>query len=117
MLVAYLRGYLKPDYAFGLRSVIRENFILSALSRELDAQEVSARIQMEAGYIAAMGAAQANKVLKHHDKMLSLAFSNFRHESARKRNALIDVGGVDKFIELYKDLAKQGIVGIKQNGL
>lgn len=116
MLVAYLRGYLKPDYAHGLRSIIRENFILQAISRELDANEVITRIQTEAGYASLMAPAQANTLLKHHDKMLSLAYGKLKHESAKDNlSSKVDLKSIDKFIEVYRKLAAQGIVGEKQD--
>jgi len=36
MVLAYLRGLLKPDYPMGIRSEIREDLILHALSSELE---------------------------------------------------------------------------------
>ena len=117
MLVAYLRGYLKPDYANGLRSILRENLILEALARELDAEEVVTRIQTEAHYASLMDGAKANKLLKHHDKMLSLAYTRIRHESNKYADLKnVDINSIDKFIDLYKNLAQQGLVGEKQNG-
>ena len=47
MLIAYLRGLLLPDYPHGLRSIIRENFILQAISREVGADEMIARVHAE----------------------------------------------------------------------
>lgn len=37
-VVAYLRGLLRPDYKNGKSSQIRENLVLTALDRELDAE-------------------------------------------------------------------------------
>lgn len=108
MMVAYLRGLLKPDYPNGIRSVIRENLVLQALDRELEAQEVVTRISMESNYVSIMRAEQANKLLKHHDKMLSLAFENYKHKiSKRKTKHNVDLDSVERLIEAYKILQKQ----------
>jgi hypothetical protein len=113
MLVAYLRGLLKPDYPQGSRSIIRENFILQALARELDADELMARIQHEGTFVTLLTHDNANKLLKQQDKMLSLAFDNFRHRTERKGNSLVDMQAVDKLIAAYAALKKQGMVGTK----
>lgn len=114
MLVAYLRGLLKPDYPNGIRSIIRENFILQALARELDAKELMARLRHEESYVALLNHESANKLLKHQDKMLSLAFENFRHKVERQTKHGLDLGAIDQFIKTYHDLKKQGLIGVKQ---
>lgn len=116
MLIAYLRGLLLPDYPHGLRSIIRENFILQAISREVGADEMIARVHAESGFASLMNPQQANKLLKSHDKMLSLAYRNLNHESNKNIHAAaIDFDSIDKFIEVYKNLAKQGVLTPKQN--
>jgi len=112
MLVAYLRGLLKPDYPQGVRSVIRENFILQALSRELDAKEMLARVEHEGTFIALITHDNANKLLKHQDKMLSLAFNNFRHKAEKHSNKSINMEAIDKLLSTYAALKKQGMVGL-----
>lgn len=113
MLVAYLRGLLTPDYKNGTRSVVRENIVLQAISRELESKEVLERIANESSYVALMAPSQANKLLKHHDKMLSLAFDGYRHKVGKKFNKHnIDIHGIDKFIKAYNELKSQGLVGV-----
>lgn len=114
MLVAYLRGLLQPSYDNGIRSVVRENLILQALSLELEADELLSRTQMEAAYAPLMKGTNANNLLKHHDKMLSLAYSAKRHESQKKNDLKnIDVHSIDKFIETYRLIKQQGLLEIK----
>jgi hypothetical protein len=113
MLVAYLRGLLKPDYPQGTRSIIRENFILQALARELDAKEMLARIEHEGTFVALITHDNANKLLKHQDKMLSLAFDNFRHKAEKRSTKTINMEAIDKLISTYAALKKQGMVGPK----
>lgn len=115
MLVAYLRGLLKPDYPQGLRSIIRENFILQALSRELDARELVARVEQQGTFIALINHTNANKLLKQQDKMLSLAFDNFRHKLPQSnKNKSVDIAAIDTLIQTYAALKKQGFVGLNK---
>lgn len=115
MLLAYLRGLLKPDYPQGIRSIIRENFILQALARELDASEMMARVAHEGTFVTLLTHDNANKLLKDQDKMLSLAFDNFRHISRKNRNKAINMEAIDKLISTYAALKKQGLVGINED--
>lgn len=113
MLVAYLRGLLKPDYPQGVRSIIRENFILQALARELDANELITRMQHEGTFISLLTHDNANKLLKQQDKMLSLAFDNFRHKAAHTNNKSVNMQAIDNLVAVYASLKKQGLVGDK----
>jgi len=115
MLVAYLRGLLKPDYPQGLRSIIRENFVLQALARELDANEMMARVAHEGTFVTLLTHDNANKLLKDQDKMLSLAFDNFRHVRRKNSNKSINMEAIDKLIATYASLKKQGLVGIQED--
>jgi hypothetical protein len=112
MLVAYLRGLLKPDYPQGARSVIRENFILQALSRELDAKDMLARVAHEGTFVSLLTRDNANKLLKNQDKMLSLSSDNFRHVVNKSRSSkAINMEAIDQLISAYAVLEKQGLVG------
>jgi hypothetical protein len=113
MLVAYLRGLLKPDYKQGIRSIIRENFILQALARELDANEMIMRLKHEGSFIPLLTHDNANKLLKHQDKMLSLAFNNYRHKVEKSGKHNVDIYSVNKLVEMYAALKEQGLVGKK----
>lgn len=115
MLVAYLRGLLKPDYPHGIRSMLRENFILKALGREIESNELIDKVKAESCFASILQPSQANKLLKHHDKMLSLAYSSLAHELAKNKTLVnYDVDSLDKFIETYKKLATLGILGDKK---
>lgn len=115
MLVAYLRGLLKPDYPQGIRSIIRENFVLQALARELDAREMLARIEHEGTFVALLTHDNANKLLKDQDKMLSLAFDNFRQKAHKASNKSINMEAIDKLLAAYAKLKKQGLVGVTED--
>ena len=111
MLVAYLRGLLTPRYPQGVRSIIRENLVLQALARELEANEVLSRTLNESNYASLMKPDQANKLLKHHDRMLSLAFDNMKHKVNKINPSGVDIAGIDNFKQAYMLLKKQGLVG------
>jgi len=67
MVLAHLRGLLKPDYQHGLRSRIRENVVLIALAREVDAESLGRRAVMEASCMSAVN--PASRVKLHRDAM------------------------------------------------
>ena len=118
--MAYLRGLLLPDYPNGMRSIVRENFILQAINREIGAAEIVDRVKMESAFITMFSdGTKANKLLKQHDKMLSLAYENFNHKYSNRKGKLAkyDLSGLDKFIQDYMALEKLGLVGdIKEDG-
>ncbi len=111
MLVAYLRGLLKPDYPNGDRSIFRENMILQSIAREQEANEIIRTISNESNYAPLLAPLQANKLLKHQDKMLSLAFDRLRHKKATTAEYKVDIKGVYDFVKMYNKLKKEGLVG------
>jgi hypothetical protein len=111
MLVAYLRGLLTPDYPNGVRSVVRENLVLQAISLELDADALLNRVATEAAYAPLMQGNNANNLLKQHDKMLSLAHSARCHESQKSKTLKnVDINSIDNFIKTYKTIKDQGLL-------
>ncbi len=86
---------------------------MQALSRELDAKEMLTRIEHEGTFVALINHDNANKLLKHQDKMLSLAFDNYRHKAEKRSNKSINMEAIDKLISTYAALKKQGVVGLK----
>ena len=111
MLVAYLRGLLLPDYPNGIRSVVRENFILESINRELGASELVDRVNLEASYASLIKPNFANKLLKQQDKMLSLAHEKYNHVISKNTEfENYNVSGLDDFINTYKKLESQGLL-------
>lgn len=121
MLIAYLRGLLLPDYPNGIRSIIRENYILQALNREIGASELVDRIKMESSFVPAIeSGSKINNLLKQLDKMLSLAYENLSHapQLNKGKYSKYNVNELERFIATYEMLEKQGLVGdIKNNGV
>ena len=48
LLLAYLRGLLKPDYDSGVKSQIREMLVINALVREIEGGELKNRALLDA---------------------------------------------------------------------
>ena len=74
MVLAHLRGLLKPDYQHGIRSVIRENLVLTALSREIDSNAFAQRAMIEAVCMTAVAPGYRSKL--HRDALSLLNDSN-----------------------------------------
>lgn len=74
MVLAHLRGLLHPDYRHGVRSRIREELVLRAISREVDAESFQARAIVEAVCMTAVAPAYRAKL--HQDAMQFLTDSN-----------------------------------------
>lgn len=53
MVLAHVRGLLKPDYPNGVRSRIRERMLLNSLERETQGSGFLARANVEAASLAA----------------------------------------------------------------
>jgi hypothetical protein len=109
MLVAYLRGLLKPTYENGLRSIIREDIILQAVAAEKEAEWEKVKINFESSLL--------NKVDPSRVRQLMSSLNN----AIRKAKAIgmMDLllqsvpqafGSVDSLVEMYKALEKAGII-------
>lgn len=109
LLLAYLRGLLKPDYSQGLLSRLREQMVLDALALEKDIAFALASTQLEASFSSQFSPAGARGVLQNCVKTLSRL----------KRLAEFDVlanqvpemrGSVDALVKLYQALEKANII-------
>jgi hypothetical protein len=54
MVVAYLRGLLKPSLHYGLRSIVAENYVFEALLADNQAFMLESSIQSDASIIPAL---------------------------------------------------------------
>jgi len=70
MVLAHLRGLLTPDYPQGFRSRVRENLVLSALAREVDAEAFGKRAIVEAVCMSAVAPQHRPKL--HRDALTFL---------------------------------------------
>ena len=60
MVVAYLRGLLKPSFKHGLRSIVAENYVLEVLKADNQARMLEATILSDSAILPA---------LKHESKL------------------------------------------------
>lgn len=74
MVLAHLRGLLEPDYKNGVRSRIREELVLRAIAREVDAGSFESRAIIEAVCMSAVAPPYRAKL--HQDAMQFLTDSN-----------------------------------------
>ena len=78
MLLAHLRGLLKPDYEQGVRSMIREELVLQAISQETEASGLLIQAQMTAAMLPAVED-------KSKPRSLRMAMDNLRMGTALAR--------------------------------
>lgn len=112
MLLAYLRGLLKPNYDQGIRSFLRENMIIEALSLELDADYVGKTAQIQASYAPLMKGPAARELIQSQQ----VTMQNLRHLSEfddrmSEMTDAIQTGEQADLIELYTAMASAGLVG------
>ena len=69
-MLAHLRGLLTPDYPQGFRSRVRENLVLTALAREVDAEAFGKRAIVEAVCMSAVAPQHRPKL--HRDALTFL---------------------------------------------
>lgn len=112
MLLAYLRGLLRPRYDQGVRSVLRENMLLEALSMELDAQAISLSTQVHATYAPLMQPKAAVELMgKQQTTLQNLRYLvEFDDKVAKMKQATPEGEHADIFA-LYKALEDAGLVG------
>jgi hypothetical protein len=75
MLLAHLRGLLKPDYPQGIRSMIREELVLQAVSQEVEGQGLMTQAQMTSSMMPAIDE-------KSRPRSLRMAMDNLRMGTA-----------------------------------
>ena len=112
MLLAYLRGELKPTYSQGMRSMLRESLILEALSSELDVKYLEGKVALNASFIPLLETKSAREMV--HKQQLSL--ENLRHLSEFDDrmtgvNESIEEGDEADLRQLYESLEEAGLVG------
>jgi hypothetical protein len=112
MLLAYLRGLLKPRYDQGMRSVLRESLVLEALSMELDADFIGLQTQIQAAYGPLLQPKAAKELI--HKQQVTL--QNLRYlvefdDRITKMTAAISTGEQGDLVALYKALEDAGLVG------
>jgi len=112
MLLAYLRGHLKPKYDQGTRSLLRENIILEAISTELDVQSVQLQTSIHAAYAPLLQPDAAKELINKQQ----VTVQNLRYLAEfddRMSNMMDSVmtGEHADLLALYTALEEAGLVG------
>jgi hypothetical protein len=109
LLIAYLRGHIRPYYDQGLRSMIRESIIVDAIAAEKDVEFAMQRLNVEALFVADIPGRQRLHVLKQ----LCLRIGQWRDAAELNFTALKMPpvqGSVDALVKLYKALEEAHIL-------
>jgi orotidine-5'-phosphate decarboxylase len=106
MLVAYLRGLLKPTLPNRLQSSVRETLILKALGKEMDADILSKTMNLEASLVK-----QPDRNFQQTIQRQLLQYAQLRElRSDKQANADIYQNAREKFVQMYKLLQYKGIL-------
>ena len=131
-VVAYLRGFLAPDYKNGVKSRIRENLILGAINDDLDSKSLSNSLSVDLAFASSL---PSENLSGHYDSIydkisdireldeLSGLYKNkdsnydneVTHEmykgikQQKKSNKQV-LDSVENLIELYKFLEDSGLM-------
>ena len=84
MLQAHLRGLLKPDYANGVSSVLREEMVLQAISQETEGHSLMVNAQMQSSMMNCIAPADRARSLRNAMDNLRMGTSLLRMEPYAK---------------------------------
>ena len=122
-VVAYLRGHLEPYYEHGKRSLVRENMIIRAISRELSAEALSESTLIDASIVSVHKNASGLystmydkvnevKAMREQDKVITKPSEDFftdpRTNKRRSKEGL--TGDQQQLVDMYKVLHEAGIM-------
>lgn len=110
MVLAHLRGLLKPYYDQGPVSVIRENIVLEALSRELDIKFHLERLEHDRAFASLVKVEDARNIYTGGLTTIEKLRTSAEHDIGRQSSG-VNSSEINDFIELYKALEEAGIVG------
>lgn len=106
MLVAYMRGLLKPDYPNGLSSQIREKFILKALSLELEADNLEFYTNVTSSFSSVYDPSQMKEILRNHMDNVKLVADFKKYDITRA----VKPKYADSAVKIYEQLEKAGLL-------
>jgi len=112
MLLAYLRGHLKPKYDQGPRSVLRENIILEAISTELDVDCIKLQTSVHSAYASMLEPKAAKELI--NKQQVTLQNLRYLAEFDDRISTMVDsvlTGEHSDLIALYEALEEAGLVG------
>jgi len=109
MLLAYLRGLLRPDYKQGMRSKVREEVILAALDKEQRAKYSADLIALEGSILSSL---KPEATRTHYRKLNEavLQVANLREFLEAENDNVSNLSSIDASVKLYHALEKAGIL-------
>ena len=108
MVVAYLRGFLKPSIKYGLRSIVSENYVFEMLAAENHASLLEAVSLSDAAILPAMTADSKRETMRTIRRRLQRATS-IRNGALYGATAPKENGQISLY-QLYQLCAKSGIL-------
>jgi len=84
MLVAHLRGLLRPDYANGVMSVIREELVLQALAQETEGQHLHKQAVMSTSMMDCVAPQDRQRAVRQAMDNLRMGTALLRQEPYAK---------------------------------
>lgn len=109
MVLLYLRGLLKPDYAQGYRSIAREEMLLRAVEMETSANMQMQELLVQAAFVPLFDPKKAPTMIHQMSdsarRIMELAALNVHVKAVSKAQ-----GSVESMTKLYTALVKQGII-------
>ena len=109
MILAFLRGLLKPKYTQGARSVAAENLVLEAIALEETAKHGREQILMQAAFSEHFSARKVPDLIREFGRSLKrlseLSMLNISWQAMPEAR-----GKVESIMKLYEALEKAGII-------
>ena len=117
-----MRGHLEPYYEHGKRSLIRENMILRAISRELSADALSESTLIDASIVGVHKNASGLystmydkvnevKAMREQSKFIKGKEEFFGDASSKKKRHVKGLSGdQQELVDMYKILRKTGVL-------
>jgi hypothetical protein len=117
MLMAHLRGLLKPDYEQGIRSMIREELVLQAVSQEIEGQGLLVNAQMTSSMLPAVEDKSRQRSLRAAMDNLRMGTALMRQEPYYKLVRQIKSHSLEANVAALKMLAHTDVFDILKANL
>jgi len=131
-IVAYLRGFLAPNYKNGIKSRIRENLILGAINDDLDAKSLANSLSVDLAFASSLpredlsghydtiydkisdireldelSGLYKDKDSKYDDEVIHAMYKGIKSKTKKDKQIL---NSVEDLMELYKFLESSGLM-------
>ena len=109
MVVAYLRGLLKPSLQYGLRSVVAENYVLESLMSENQASALESSAVSDSAILSTLTMESKKDTMRVIRRRLQRA-TNIRNGEIYRSSRAKKSDGQISLYQLYQLCAKSGIL-------